>query len=49
MDFLEFLDNWIHIHTSDEHRATRWLLKLTAVAGGWTIAGMMHGLHVPGF
>jgi hypothetical protein len=45
----QILRTFIYIHTAEEHRVTRWMLTLTSLVTGWTIAGMMHGFGVLGF
>jgi len=46
---IEFLRIWAYIHSAPEHGITRWLMRLTAVAMGCSIAVTMHMLHLPGF
>jgi hypothetical protein len=46
---LKLLQTWNYIHTAPEHSVTRWLLVLTSLVTGATIAGLLHTLRVAGF
>jgi hypothetical protein len=45
----EFLENFLYVHSAEEHRPTRILLTMTMLAIGWSFAGILHGLGVLGF